>query len=62
MYTFLSWLFLILSPLMGLYCAYMVYKKRGNKSILTIGFSIFVFLIVSFLLYFISAFIGINHQ
>ena len=61
MSTFLSWFFLIISPIIGLYSAYVVYKKRGNKSISTIVLSILTFSIVSFLLWYISAFIGINY-
>jgi len=62
MATFLSWFFLILSPIIGLYSSYVVYKKRKNKSISTFIFSILTFLVVSFLLYYISAFIGINYH
>ncbi len=60
MYTILSWVFLILSPVSFLCVLYVTFKKLEGNFIIKLLSGIFLGALVAFIMFYFSAFIGMN--
>jgi len=60
MYTFLSWLFLILAPTSFVGVLYITFKRLKSNILSKLFIGIFLGAALAFIMFFISAYLGMN--
>lgn len=61
MYTILSWIFLVLSPISFICILFITFKKIDSNIVSKVFLGVFLGAIVAFIMYYISAYIGMNY-